>query len=67
MLEDKELNSEIEKFLLKESYKSNVKSFIVCSPKIDIILKGSGGICSSCRTYFKIYTSLISHMSKCNI
>lgn len=37
-----------------------------CSPDIEVIMNGQGGICGKCNTMFKSKISLTSHLSKCS-
>lgn len=36
-----------------------------CSPEVDVIYMGNGGICTTCRTMFKSMVSLNPHLKRC--
>jgi len=58
----------INHFLLKNSKPCEIEKLklIECSDELKVIYKDKGAICTNCRTYFKIYTSYLSHLNKCD-
>lgn len=62
------MKHEIKKILSMGINKRNNNENIIeiCKSNIKIIYSEKGGICSYCRTWFKILSSLLEHQSKCH-
>ncbi len=58
----------INNLLLKSSTvrKSCFIKLNTCSPEVDLINLGPGGICVDCSTFFKVKISLSEHLKKCS-
>jgi len=37
-----------------------------CSPNVDVVINGQGGICTSCNLLFLSRSSLVNHLEKCS-